>query len=205
MDSEDGEEKGLLPWQQPNARFLRLEPSYHLMQHMLRAQFPADEQAAYEEWVDLFEDDWQVKQERREAFIAQAAQFKLLFIEGLRSSKHERQQPRWRQHMLYRLAALFELAALIDPTAVESLASKIAVSYEQGVVSAVLKVQAEDVLLSRQEIEDELVRLDAWWHDPTKELSERVVTLLDTPVSRTTRFLQKYSEEPSGFRFSSRR
>jgi hypothetical protein len=85
--------------------------------------------------------------------------------------------------MLYRLAALFELAALIDPTAVESLASKIAVSSKQGVASAVLKVQAEDALLRRQEIEDELVRLDAWWHDPTKELSEQVVTLLDTPIS----------------------
>jgi hypothetical protein len=108
--------------------------------------------------------------------------------------------------MLYRLAALFELAALIDPTAVESLASKIAVSSEQGVASAVLKVQAEDALLRRQEIEDELVRLDAWWHDPTKELSEQVMMLLHTPISRTTRFLQKYSEdEPSGFRFSSRR
>jgi hypothetical protein len=116
MDVEDGEGTGLLSWQQPNARFLRLEPSYHLMQYMLRAQFPADEQAAYEEWVDLFEDDWQARQERREAFVAQAKAFKLLFIEGLRSSKHEQQQPRWRQHMLYRLAALFELAALIDPT-----------------------------------------------------------------------------------------
>jgi hypothetical protein len=93
--------------------------------------------------------------------------------------------------MLYRLAGLFELAAVIDSTAVESLASKIDVSYKEGVACAVLKFQADDVQMSRREIEEDLKGLDAWWHNSHAPLSDRVAQLLTQPLRRFSPFFAR--------------
>src|SRR5262249_40580069 len=83
-----------------NARLLeRIEQSYALIQEGLRAQFPADDEAAYEETLDLYEEEWQERSERREALYEEAEQFKSLFIDGLRSGKDEQEQPHRLQQM----------------------------------------------------------------------------------------------------------
>jgi hypothetical protein len=175
-----------------NARLLaHIEQSYTLMQQSLRARFPLDDEAAYEEQLDLYEDEWRDLQERRESLYEEAEQFKSLFIDGLRSRPEGQEHPFWRQQMLYRLAGLFELAAVIDPGAVESLASKIDVSYKQGAACAVLKFQADDVQMSRCEIEEDLKGLDAWWHNSHEPLSDRIAQLLTQPLRRFNPFFAR--------------
>jgi len=168
-----------------NARLLeRIEQSYALIQQDLQARFPADAEAAYEEQLDLYEDEWRDLKERREALRERADQFTSLFIDGLRLCPEEREHPLWRQHMLYRLAGLFEMAAVIGSGTVESLASKIGVSYTQGAACAVLKFQADDLKLSRRQIEEDLKGLDIWWHSSYEPLTARLAQFLSQPPGR---------------------
>lgn len=195
MYSKDGNRNDLILFNKADKYLQRIELSYNLIQQALVTKFPADIEASYEERLELFEDEWEDRQKRRMAQYQEAEQFKLLFIDGLRSDKHTQEQPLWRQQMLYRLAGLFELAAIIDPTAVESLASKIGVSYKQGAACAVLKTQADDLRMKRRDIEEDLAGLDAWWHDPQSQLSERVIRLLDKPIPFANHLFEKYQTE----------
>lgn len=175
-----------------NVRLLaRIEQSYDLIQQALRARFPAGAEDTYEEQLDLYEDEWRSLQESREALCEEAEQFTTLFIAGLRSRPQEQEHLLWRRQMLYRLAGLFELAAVVDEGAVESLASKIDVSYKQGAACAVLKFQADDVQMSRREIEEALMGLDAWWHSSHVPLSESVAQLLTQPLRRIGPFFAR--------------
>lgn len=168
-----------------NAKLLdRIEQSYDLMQRALQARFPTDGEAASDEQMDLYEDEWRDLQEGREALYEDAEHFKSLFIAGLRAESEQREDPLWRSHMLYRLAGLFELAAVIDPGSVESMASKIGVSYKQGAACAVLKVQADDLKMSRREIEEALQGLDTWWHSIYEPLNARLTQILSQPPGR---------------------
>jgi hypothetical protein len=200
MDEEIEEKKtsAVLQRDQAGVDFAVIERSYQLMQQQLAAAFPQTPEQALGEQLMLDEDELQEREQRRQALYEKAEQLKLLYIEELRAAWQEPPTPTWRKNMLYRLAALFELATVVDPAVVESLASKIDVSYQQGIASAVFKAQAEDVYRRREQIADDLVALDAWWHNLRHSripLSPHIDQFLQVPATFGTRFLQKCIEQ----------